>query len=311
MKCIICAEDKSEESFTKEHVFPESIGGTLTVDACRSCNPYLGHNIDSHLANHPFVQLARLHLKLPGKKGEIPNPLERGTVSNDPGQKVQFRFVKGEPKGLYFIPRIKREMKDQNIETVEVRVAEEDRDTIPDIINKMITRSGLTPLLKEEIESKIVADRIPLPEICVPMKVDVIWYHRALLKIAYELAHHWLGPSYFTDPVGEALRAHLNDRTLNVGSPKTIAVRAQIGFGPGFALPLWNNEPNAHIAIMKVAGSGIIGLIRVFQVFNAAITVSETASLYPLFVDKFLLIDPSTGTTRQTDLDTELLRVAL
>ena len=47
-KCIICKKIKEDGEFNKEHIIPESIGGSLTIEnVCKECNSKLGEEIDS------------------------------------------------------------------------------------------------------------------------------------------------------------------------------------------------------------------------------------------------------------------------
>ena len=51
-RCIICKKIKNSNDFNKEHIIPESIGGSLTIDnVCKDCNSKLGKEIDSKITN--------------------------------------------------------------------------------------------------------------------------------------------------------------------------------------------------------------------------------------------------------------------
>lgn len=46
------------------------------------------------------MQAKRMVLRLPGKSGRVPNPLEKGVLANEPGVKVRYEFdADGKPKG--------------------------------------------------------------------------------------------------------------------------------------------------------------------------------------------------------------------
>ncbi len=48
-------------------------------------------------------------LKLPGKTGEIPNPLENGVFADNPDQKVKYIIEEdGQPGRLYIVSKIER-----------------------------------------------------------------------------------------------------------------------------------------------------------------------------------------------------------
>ena len=82
MKCIICKEEKSRDKFSREHVFPESIGGPLEIDSvCRDCNIMLGHEVDSKMTNHLFIKMIRYEMGLIGKTGKLPLPFKHGKLT--------------------------------------------------------------------------------------------------------------------------------------------------------------------------------------------------------------------------------------
>ncbi|MEH2346918.1 MAG: hypothetical protein V7K55_02750 [Nostoc sp.] len=77
-----------------------------------------------------------------------------------------------------------------------------------DITNTKLKRKGLT-LLSEEQEKQILNAQ-PIsserPLLHKQLKIDTIFYKRAIIKIAYELAYYWLGSDYLNDTMGELLR---------------------------------------------------------------------------------------------------------
>ncbi|PJZ77434.1 HNH endonuclease [Leptospira neocaledonica] len=58
-KCVICKNSfTSKNSPSSEHLFPESIGGTITIDKlyCKKCNSKLGNEVDRELfTNFQFI----------------------------------------------------------------------------------------------------------------------------------------------------------------------------------------------------------------------------------------------------------------
>lgn len=57
MRCIYCLKDDLEVTFNREHIIPQNIGGKLFMDdvVCKSCNSYLGANIDNEILKIPIV----------------------------------------------------------------------------------------------------------------------------------------------------------------------------------------------------------------------------------------------------------------
>ena len=68
-KCIICEKIKNEEEFNKEHIIPEFIGGSLTINSvCKSCNSRLGKEIDSEILNDYLIKCHVVKKKKKKKK---------------------------------------------------------------------------------------------------------------------------------------------------------------------------------------------------------------------------------------------------
>ncbi len=94
--CILCKQGFHDDNATEEHIFPESLGGTLTLrEVCVRCNSHLGRTADGYLVDHPYMQWSRRRFKLAGKSGRIPNPLENGNVAGDPARRVRWKAEGG------------------------------------------------------------------------------------------------------------------------------------------------------------------------------------------------------------------------
>ena len=75
-ECIICKKLKEDVEFNKEHIIPESLGGSLTIDnVCKICNNKLGNEIDSKIINDILI------------KGKI---IENGIKNKNNKEKVLF-----------------------------------------------------------------------------------------------------------------------------------------------------------------------------------------------------------------------------
>jgi len=315
IKCIICKTEKPSEYFTEEHIFPESIGGTLTLNSvCKECNDFLGHSVDSHLVNHFIVELARSNLKISGKTNKIPNPLEQGTLTDDPLQQVKYRCDQdGEPIGLYIVTKFQGDIiKDGGI---KITVDKTDRDKLPSMIDKMLKRRKLS---KEKIaqRSKEISSS---PYVSVKLQVDTIKYKRAILKIAYELAYYWLGDAYLSDSTGEMLRCCIRDKSLQGDwAVKYPTIKANIKFlGENPESPLWemwDNEPHSHVAILRPIHDGIVCGVRIFNIFEGIVLVSEDLLSYPDFSKgdspgNFIAINSQTGEKRESNFYEEIERI--
>lgn len=311
MKCIICKEEKVDSEFTDEHVFADSIGGTLILsNVCKDCNDKLGRHIDAKLVNHLLIQFVRLTLKIPSKSGKVPNPLENGVLRSDPDQQVKYFFDNtGVPQELYMVPKVAKTTREDGSEEVHMVIDVKDRDKLPTMINKMLRRKGLPEISAEEIEKHIKTSTDHTPTMEISRSIDLVDYKRGILKIAYELAYYWLGENYLNDPVGEEIRRCITDYT-NKEWFKKYKIRETINLtGKKPMLQLWTDETSSHISFVKASDGKIVIYIRVFDVFEANIVVSEKADQYTPFTDRFISINSETGEIRESDLMSEFLRI--
>lgn len=54
--CIFCLRNDTEVEFTREHIIPQNIGGTLFIDdVCRTCNSEMGDNLDADILKHKGI----------------------------------------------------------------------------------------------------------------------------------------------------------------------------------------------------------------------------------------------------------------
>lgn len=76
--CMFCF---SSDAMNKEHVFPQSIGGSFWFyQPCVACNSKLGSSVDSLLTDHPLVIMRRARFGIEGQKGAIPDLFTHGTL---------------------------------------------------------------------------------------------------------------------------------------------------------------------------------------------------------------------------------------
>ncbi|ACC85454.1 HNH endonuclease [Nostoc punctiforme] len=312
MKCIICKQDKPNENFSEEHIFPDSIGGNIKLNCvCKLCNDFLGHSVDSFLVNHDFVKLYRLILKIPGKSGEIPNPWKEVYLT-ETNEKIQFIFDRdGNPQGLKTFTKIQKNYIDNKLE-LKIQADAKDKDILPGIINKKLRRDGLNQLTEKEIEKIINPQSIIRyrPQIYKKFSIDLFLYKRAIIKIAYELAYYYLGSTYLNDEMGELLRLTIKDKSPEGKQLTKYPIDAFIEISGTMLFPYFKNEHEHHIAIIKRHKDCLKCYISIFDVFQSIITVSNDANLYQNFKDKFIAINAKTRKSRQLELEEELLRIA-
>ncbi|MGG0656448.1 HNH endonuclease [Rummeliibacillus pycnus] len=303
MKCIICEKDK--DKLTEEHIFPDSIGGTLTqYNVCKTCNDLLGHNVDHHLVDHELIQFERHQLNIRGKSGKLPNPLEKGVIDNERQQKVLYRFdYEGKPKELYLVPSQDVKVNDDQSIDITISIDKKDKSKLPEMINKTLRRNGKKELTLEEIEALSVEFVDEKPIMKIQQKIDIHHYKRAILKIAYELAHYWIGEDYFKDSTGNMIKNCFLDNELPFEFYERYPIKGKIEIrnkeNP-IVQDLWPEEPHNHIAFMIKEGEQINCFIRIFSVFEAMIRISEHASNYPHFKENFISINPVSGDIRDS-----------
>jgi hypothetical protein len=73
--CIFCFRSNNEIDFSKEHIIPKSIGGTLILDGyvCVECNSTLGAKVDHQILKLPEIITAFEKLKIEHNKDQIIN----------------------------------------------------------------------------------------------------------------------------------------------------------------------------------------------------------------------------------------------
>jgi hypothetical protein len=131
---------------------------------------------------------------------------------------------------------------------------------------------------------------------------------RGILKIAYELAWRWLGDDYLDDESAQNLRqVILSDQAIDDPSlPEicgTMSVREVVP-----ALVLWNEIPNAHLAVINAARDRVGISLRVFKALSAVVIVSEHWARYRRgggggdAVGNFIKLDPKSRTVTQSSL---------
>jgi hypothetical protein len=313
VKCIICHEEKPKELFSEEHVFPDSIGGTLIIKSvCKKCNSYLGDHVDTHLVNHWLIQGIRQTLKIPGKSGKIPNPYEKAVLDSDPSQQVRCIFDVESILKPYMVTNIKKSVQNDGKVRYQIKVDKSDKEKIPGIINTILRRKGLPEFAREEIEKHSKVNVEPFPTLKKTFVIDTVQYQRAILKIAYELAWYWLGDSYLNDTTGVIIHNCMCDEGLKVDYYKKYTFKGrikQINGSSFIPLPFLNNEHNSHIAFLMELNGTIVCYIKVFNIFEGGITISDNVKNYPRFEEKFIIINPQTGVTRESNLIDEIIRI--
>jgi hypothetical protein len=315
MLCIICLKENKSSEFTSEHVIPKSIGGTYSIqNVCIDCNSKLGHEVDCHLTEHWLIKVERYLRRIPGKTGKVPNPFKYGTMKGDSKHQLLYLFDDaGNFKYLYTIPRVETKTSQDGNEYLHILLDIKDENRLPEIINKKRLRANLPALTKEDMDELIQTQRFCFkkPSIEFESFFDSVEYKRSVLKIAYELACEWIGERYLEDPTADLLRKCILDNKLGKDWSNKYPIRGTIGFIQRGVphMQLWLHENDAHIVFIKKDGNFIGCYIRIFQIIEAYIMLSDRSDWYPDFKDEFLLINSNTGSVRRSSFIDEVNRL--
>jgi hypothetical protein len=242
MRCIFCLE---EQPPSDEHVFPLAIGGSLHTDrVCGPCNSTLGKVADGPLTNHLLIAARRCQLKLPGNSGEVPDArkilLGEGVLASDPSQRIRIaensQTGRLEPQVIYNSKEIT--LPDGTVAKQIVIDGGGSDAELRKIIARERKRAGLNPLSEADLHAlaNVLRQNIQTaeqPTVKYDIEIDTTEFSRGLFKIAYELAHLWLGESYLDDSVAAKLRAI----SLAKIRPDQAKIVAAVQFGSG-AWPL-------------------------------------------------------------------------
>lgn len=311
MLCIVCLSKKSNAEFSKEHVFPEAIGGHLAIGTvCKICNNKLGSTVDHWLIDHFFVQSERMLLGIGGKKGQVPNPLRRGTLADGSNRKVIYEVdVSGTPQSLRVETQKSSAMSNRGTEIISFSFDAFNKKECVTAVNKYLERNGYMPLSKEEINEAKKRRQIASPQISINKNIDLIEYKRGVLKIAYELSCHWLGDEYLKDSDGEPIRTCLLDDSSTIHWSFKYSIPGVIKLAndcPTFQF--WKGN-RAHIGFLMRDRENLVMGIRIFDWIEGKILVSRQAGNYAGFQDMFVSNDPISGKVRETPLAEELTRL--
>jgi hypothetical protein len=300
MKCIFCKEERSEDKFRPEHVFPGAIGGSFCINTvCTDCNSRLGTEVDSKLTDHFFIRSIRYQLGLTGKKGKMPLPFRRGKLVGGPSDDEGAINVVFRDGGSNRESEIKILPKKYESYTTEDGVEwhrfaddPQEKGRLISMVHSFLRREGLPEISEDEILShcKLVMADPNLVE--CEVEIDTVKYKRAVVKIAYELACEWLGPGYLDDLTGEKLRRFVRE-PLFIAPPEENAINGTVGFTrTPYITGLAGDLDYSHRARVSYSESSLVAEVIIFNVIRGCVTVTENLHAYPLFIPRRLEIDP-------------------
>ncbi|MHC1738813.1 MAG: HNH endonuclease [Ignavibacteriaceae bacterium] len=275
-KCILCSKDFEDSERTVEHIFPESIGGNICIsEVCKVCNSHLGENVDAPMINSFPIEAKRQLLKLAGKKGYIPNPLENGFLSTDPNQKVKYIFKDGSPESLYVVPYF-RYVKDENDNsTTQIILDKKDEHKIPEILDKIIKRASANGKPVELRNIQRYEGRLDNCRIQIKKQVNLIDWQRCIIKIAYEMAFRKLGVDYLNNPIAVRIRDLLKKEKIDYTDLREAKIQANIYFVNDINAIPFVDDPNCLYAVFFPIDGKLICFVRIFDVYQGSIVVDD------------------------------------
>ena len=292
MRCIICGKERENSLFSVEHIFPDAIGGCLTIEnVCKDCNDNLGRKVDCGLTEDFLVKLARYAHKIPNKQGEIISPFLhlREEATN---RRVDLTIDKktGEPKKPYVFPSPTQF--DKKTGTLSFSLDVKDRNKAKDIVRKYAKRNNLpTPMeenLQDMLDNATVCSERPL----LSEKVEFNPYAvgKGMLKIVYEMAYYWLKDSYLSDPIAKEFRRYLLDENMN---EPHIRGSLNVGLNVFKKLPHDVCKDSSHAAFLMQEGESIYAVARVFDCYEMRACISESATKYEMTDDDmpYIILD--------------------
>jgi len=313
MRCIFCLDEKPGLLFTDEHVFPKAIGGRFVIrNVCKRCNDLLGSRVDCRLTEHVVVQAARGALDLAGKGGRVPKLLEHMALAGKPGHRLVNRLdAHGKPQH-YLVPHVERRTNADGCESVSIVVDVSDRDRLPEMLNKMRSRAGLSILPSDEIQSRAQVVCTPHPVMEKHFTVDEHEYKRCILKIAYELTCHWLGEGYLDDPHAELMRrCVVSEEAPDEEMTRLFFDRIDYHEDGGLGR-FWDFEEDSHLGMLTPlwTEAGIAAYVRIFKIFEGTLLVSRcsVAERYPSIEGMFVGNPVCGGEVRELTLRREISR---
>jgi len=275
MKCIICRKEVQEKDFSDEHVIPDSIGGLYHINnVCKTCNSYLGREVDSKLVNHYFTTFMRFNENIKGKTGKIPNPFD-GThkLKNDDETKVKMILDNDGMPIPYLVPRVIKKFSEDKIE-IQLHLDSLDQHKQDEILKKILKREKVS-----DNSHKIVTKNEPIinrfkPEIMMEKSIDIKEFKIGLLKIAYEFAVDSI-KEYFDDNNAIEISKFLLNSDYNqidkyfIGSglEKEVLKPLEILFDL--------NKKRHLLVLMFVKDYGLICFISLYNLFNIVVRLSE------------------------------------
>jgi hypothetical protein len=273
--CIICRLEK--ENFNDEHVIPDSILGYYHIyTVCTDCNSKLGHTIDNKITTHKLIEFVRNALNIPGKSGKVPNPFI-GTFEskNFPGQKVHFRPGKS---GKLEPTVVQSGSFDEQTNVFSITFDKSELANREKIIEKFLERNGYT---RDMVHSESLIEISERPVLEGKFSFDIRDHKIAILKMAYEFTVTNVS-NYFSDPQAKIISEVLLNADYGLMDEKvTFLSDGTDSKIFNFLSPYIDLSSNNHFMVLMDSDKGLMCLIKIFDLFYVAISMSDIEYFLP------------------------------
>lgn len=288
-KCIICEKIKNNKDFNKEHIIPEAIGGSLTIDTvCKECNGKLGNEIDSKIINDFLIKGQIVENEIKNKKNKEKVLFEKLTSNKNPQIKLRAKRGKnGEFEKWESNTSLKSSSEDQNLHYIHYDSNKDKKIVLKDIEKLFKNKYGkiLTEEEKKEIMYKM-NNKYTHPEIefNFTSTIDFKKLTREFIKIAYETAHYILGEKYFDDVIGQDLKESLfneNHELIDRYAERGMELISYPKFKEIFnKINNLSDKNLIHLIEISEINNKLYIAINLFNIYNNCICITETANLY-------------------------------
>ena len=287
-KCIICKKTKNNHEFNKEHIIPESIGGSLTIDnVCKSCNSKLGEEIDSKIINDFLIKGKIVGNKIKNKKNKEKVLFEKLTSNKNPQIKLNAKRGKNGEFEKWESNTSLKSSEDKNMHTIYFDSDKDKKTVLKEIEGLFEHKYGktLTEEKKNEILYKINNEHgHPEIEFNYRSTINFKKLTREFIKIAYETAHYILGEKYFDDEIGQDLRESLfdeNHELIEKYADRGMKLVSAPNFEKIFNQMNFLSDKNLiHLIQIWGINNKLYLIINLFNIYINCICITETVNSY-------------------------------
>lgn len=214
-------------------------------------------------------------LGLAGKSGTVPNPLEDGVVADDPNHKLKYIIEEGAPRRLYTVPNVEHGTDENGNPIISIRLDKTDEDKLPEILETLKTRLSKGGKQIEFKTRDAHNVRIEQPLVRQTFKFETLGWQRGIIKIAYELAFRFLGPSYLDDPIAQNLREILLPDEITDDIFAKHPVRGTIQLTDNMQDFAFLDDPDSLYGALLHINGMLICAVKILGVFQGKIVVTE------------------------------------